>query len=164
MLVWRQVEEVLGPCGPITSALFTRPSLAAPGLAPSGLQWALKVCFPKQSGCWGVPGTSTLKSLVCCLCAFCPGDFPKKAGHLTTSPPPSHTSVAVGRQAKWLWEIAPKASYHWAVLFCFVVSICRCPRTKASATAQLHDEVAWPAARVLRQVVGLWRLLHAMGR
>lgn len=61
-------------------------------------------------------------------------------------------------------EDSMKASYLRCVLFCFVFSICRCPRTKASATDQLHCEMAWPHARVLRQVVGPGRLLHVMGR
>ena len=112
------------------------------------------------------PGQSWLGvlSVVCVLCS--PGhrhltDGPLRSG----SPLPKAIKMQqLGDRAKWLWKIAPKASYLRCVLFCFVFSICCCPRTKASATDQLHGEMAWPRAKVLHQVVEPRRLLHAMGR
>ena len=109
------------------------------------------------------------RQLFVCFCPIhCP---PRCRRHLATGPLHSEPALPkaiqmqqLGDRAKWLRKIAPKASYLWCVLFCFVFSTCRCPRTKASSTAQLYGEMAWPCARELRQVVGLWRLLHAMGR
>lgn len=76
----------------------------------------------------------------------------------------SHKNAAVGSQGQVAREDSTKTPYLRWVLVCFVVAICRCPSTKASATDQLQGEMAWPRARGPRQVVGPWRLPHAMGR
>lgn len=108
-----------------------------------------------------MPGPSwplLVQCLVCCLCALCPVACPPVHRHLAAAGPlhsehPLPKAIQMqqlGDRTKWLWKIAPKASYLRCVLFCFVLFcfICRCPRTQASATAQLHGEMAWPCARV----------------
>lgn len=136
--------------------------------------WALRICLLRESVsplrcAGGLLTTLLVQCLICCLCAFRPRDY--APWHLTLDHRPSlFRALSLTPYKCSSWETGPSGSgrYHLRLLIsgvcCFVFSICRCPRTKASATAQLHGEMAWPRARVLRQVVGPWRLLHAMGR
>ena len=154
----------------LVSSFLPYPSCVTGAYRRAGLWWVLKICLLEESvgplWCARHPGQSWLcvLSVVCVLCS--PGhrhltDGPLRSG----SPLPKAIKMQqLGDRAKWLWKIAPKASYLRCVLFCFVFSICCCPRTKASATDQLHGEMAWPRAKVLHQVVEPRRLLHAMGR
>lgn len=164
----------------IAAASSTSPSLAASGVPP--LVSAVVVdglSVGTQSPAIGIGRSLVVRwaplgrfrsSVWSALC-FVPVDSSPKAQtpdrwlSAFRAPVPSALRMQqLGNRSGWLWKIAPKASYLWCVLFCFVFSICFCPRTPASAAAPLPGEMAWPSARVLRQVVGLWRRLHAMGR
>lgn len=135
--------------------------------------WALKV--PPLESCWSLvvrwAPLGRFRSSVWSALCFVPVDSSPKAqtpdrwlSALRAPVPSALRMQQLGNRSGWLWKIAPKASYLRCALFCFVFSICFCPRTPASAAAPLPGEMAWPRARVLRQVVGLWRRLHAMGR
>lgn len=137
------------------------------------IDWRVVGTLEESAGLWWCarPLLGTLGPASCLLFAFRPLDPPPNAQTPDRWPCPLGAPVPeaiqmqqLGNRTKWRWKIAPEASYLRHALLCFVFSICRCPRTQASAAAQLHGEMAWPRARVLRQVVGLWRLLHAMGR
>lgn len=108
------------------------------------------------SGPGGAPGPCEpllVQRLICPLCALLPIDCPPVRRHLTAWPllgaplSQSHKNAAVGSQGQVALEDSTQASYLRCVLVGFVFSICRCPRTKASATDRRRGEMAWPGAK-----------------
>lgn len=117
-----------------------------------------------ESATEGIDQSAVVCQAPCQLFLF---TVPQRHRHWTAgplhseAPSRSHTQAAVGRQGQVARKIAPTAPYLRCVLFIF--PICCCPRTEASATAQLHGGNSLALCRGLHQWLGC-RGTASMGR